>query len=133
MRKLFLLLILATMVSCLERQQVCPAGPYQVATINITGDSLIPGTDFVLTTYNQHNFDSPVDTAEFSADNQGHLAYELWILGKYDYILLCDTLKIRDTITDIVEIRDDCGNSVVALDFKLNGKLVTNRTITVRP
>ena len=133
MRKLFSLLILATMASCLERQQVCPAGPYQVATINITGDSLVPGTDFLLTTYNLHNFDFPVDSAKFSADGQGHFTYELWLLGQYDYILRSDTLKIRDTISDIFEIRDDCGNSVIDLQFNLNGKLVTNRTITIKP
>ncbi len=128
MRKIILFLLPIIVVSCREGK-ICPAGPYQIATISITGDSLIPNAGFILVKYSIYNFKFPLDSVKFYTDSQGHLAYEPEISEDHDYILRSDTLKIRDTITNIVETRDDCGNNILNLTFKLNGKLITNRTI----
>ena len=128
MRKIILLLLPVIMVSCREGK-VCPAGPYQIATISITGDSLMPNAGFILVKYSIHNFNFPVDSVKFYTDSQGHLNYEPEISGDYNYILRSDTLKILDTVTNIVETRDDCGNNILNLTFKLNNKIITNRTI----
>jgi hypothetical protein len=128
MRKIILLLLPIIVISCREKK-VCPAGPYQIATIRIMGDSLIKNSGFIVKTYDLQNFTFPVDSLRFSSDNQGHLDYDLEISGQHNYIIHSDTLKIQDTISDVVETRDDCGNAILLLNFKLNGKLITNRTI----
>jgi hypothetical protein len=129
MKKFLLIVMVALAVSCMEKKKPCPAGPYQVAIVKISGDSLPAEAGFIVTTYNLHNFSVPLDSVGFAADLRGHLAYDLAVSGQYNYTIRCDTLKVRDTIKEVVEVRDDCGNNILSLSFKLNGKLNTGGTI----
>lgn len=129
MKNIFFLLSLIALASCLPKQRVCPTGPYQIPVIKITGDSLIPNAGFTARRYNLLDFTNPLDSVKFSADVHGTLAYDLEVWQQYSYIIRSDTLKIRDTVTEIFEIRDECGNYIVSMTFKRNGRLVSNPVI----
>jgi hypothetical protein len=128
MKKIFFLVLVVIIFSCREKT-ICPTGPYQAATIRITGDSLIPDAGFLVKIYSVQNYITPVDSLHFSSDSQGRLAYDMEVSGKYNYIIVSDTLKIHDTVTGIFERRDDCGNNILYLAFNLDGRLITDRTI----
>jgi hypothetical protein len=129
MKNVFFLLCLLALISCLPKQRVCPTGPYQIPAIRITGDTLPHNAGFTARRYDIRNFTYPLDSVKFSADAQGKLDYDLEVSQQYNYIIRCDTLKIRDTVTEIFEIRDECGNYIVSMTFKLNGRLVSNPVI----
>jgi hypothetical protein len=128
MKKLIFLVLVVTVFSCREKE-ICPTGPYQIATIRITGDSLVPDAGFLVKRYPVQDHTLTVDSLQFSADSQGHLKFDLEVSGKYNYIISCDTLKIRDTVSSVEETRDHCGNNILFLSFRFNGKPVTDRTI----
>lgn len=113
---------------------LCKSGPYEVLGLKVSYPTLNEPSTLYSIQFVNGNPNQITDTLEIGELNESN-NYSLFVpLNEmaFEHILFVDNTDYQDTITDILERRDRCGNEIKTLEFQLNGEMKSGKELAIQ-